>query len=150
LKRAAPTCHMINSSAVRHKSGGLRQPFLHRHKRRSGRGQEGRQKQPAPDCANPSTGSRAATGPWNWQMRSSTPATRRTTSVPVPAEMKLRGQSGDNRQEVYGATAFPGCLIGSQGQDAGKRSPVRRLRHHEVKTHLSLSHDPTLKGVPKG
>jgi formate--tetrahydrofolate ligase len=46
------------------------------------------------------------------------------------------------------------CGLGSrgrsQGQDAGKRFQVRRLRHHDGQDIMSLSHDPTIKGVPKG
>ena len=49
-----------------------------------------------------------------------------------PLEMKLRDRVAKIAKEVYGADGVSwSARSGSQGQDAGRRSQVRRLRHHD-------------------
>jgi formate--tetrahydrofolate ligase len=68
-----------------------------------------------------------------------------------PLEMKLRDRVAIIAKEVYGADGV------SWSQDAEKKAKMLEedpmyadFTTMMVKTHLSLSHDPTLKGVPKG
>ncbi len=68
-----------------------------------------------------------------------------------PLEMKLRDRVDKIAQEVYGADGV------SWTPDAEKKAKMLEddpkyadFATMMVKTHLSLSHDPTLKGVPKG
>jgi len=68
-----------------------------------------------------------------------------------PLEMKLRDRVDKIAREVYGADGA------SWTQDAEKKAKMLEddpkyadFATMMVKTHLSLSHDPTLKGVPKG
>ncbi len=67
-----------------------------------------------------------------------------------PLEMKLRDRVDKIAREVYGADGV------SWTQDAEKKAKMLEddpkyadFATMMVKTHLSLSHDPTLKGVPK-
>ena len=107
---------------------------------------------PARASPCPSTGRRAAKGPSSSPTPSSTPATRRIEfKFLYPLEMPLRERIELIAKEVYGADGVSWTAGGrGQGQDARGRPQVRGLRHLMVKTHLSLTHDPTLKGVPKG
>jgi formate--tetrahydrofolate ligase len=68
-----------------------------------------------------------------------------------PLEMKLRDRVDKIAKEVYGADGV------SWTPDAEKKAKMLEddpkyadFATMMVKTHLSLSHDPTLKGVPKG
>jgi formate--tetrahydrofolate ligase len=68
-----------------------------------------------------------------------------------PLEMKLRDRVAIIAKEVYGADGV------SWSQDAEKKAKMLEddpmyadFTTMMVKTHLSLTHDPTLKGVPKG
>jgi methylenetetrahydrofolate dehydrogenase (NADP+) / methenyltetrahydrofolate cyclohydrolase / formyltetrahydrofolate synthetase len=68
-----------------------------------------------------------------------------------PLEMKLRDRVELIAREVYGADG----VVWSP--EAGAKAKALEADHRfddyatmMVKTHLSLSHDPTLKGVPKG
>ncbi|MFP4428924.1 MAG: formate--tetrahydrofolate ligase [Desulfovermiculus sp.] len=68
-----------------------------------------------------------------------------------PLEMKLRDRVDKIAKEVYGADGA------SWTPDAEKKAKMLEddpkyadFATMMVKTHLSLSHDPTLKGVPKG
>jgi len=68
-----------------------------------------------------------------------------------PSEMPLRQRIETIAREVYGAD---GVVYTPEAEAKAKRfeaDPQFRDYHTMmVKTHLSLSHDPTLKGVPKG
>ena len=68
-----------------------------------------------------------------------------------PLEMKLRDRVDMIAKEVYGADGV------SWSADAEKKAKMLEddpqygdFATMMVKTHLSLTHDPTLKGVPKG
>jgi formate--tetrahydrofolate ligase len=68
-----------------------------------------------------------------------------------PLEMKLRDRVDIIAKEVYGADGV------SWSADAEKKAKMLEddpqyadFATMMVKTHLSLTHDPTLKGVPKG
>jgi formate--tetrahydrofolate ligase len=68
-----------------------------------------------------------------------------------PLEMKLRDRVDKIAKEVYGAEGV------SWTPDAEKKAKMLEddpqyadFATMMVKTHLSLTHDPTLKGVPKG
>jgi formyltetrahydrofolate synthetase len=68
-----------------------------------------------------------------------------------PNEMKLRDRVNLVAKEVYGAD---GVSWSAEAADKAKRFEADP-KYNEyatmmVKTHLSLTHDPTLKGVPKG
>jgi formate--tetrahydrofolate ligase len=68
-----------------------------------------------------------------------------------PAEMKIRDRVEKIAKEVYGADG----VIWSPTAEAKARKLESEPEYDDyltimVKTHLSLSHDPTLKGVPRG
>jgi methylenetetrahydrofolate dehydrogenase (NADP+)/methenyltetrahydrofolate cyclohydrolase/formyltetrahydrofolate synthetase len=68
-----------------------------------------------------------------------------------PLEMKLRDRVNLIAKEVYGADG----VAWSPEAEAKAKSLEADKKYDEyatmmVKTHLSLTHDPTLKGVPKG
>jgi formyltetrahydrofolate synthetase len=68
-----------------------------------------------------------------------------------PLEMKLRDRVELIAKEVYGADGVSwDPRSRSQGQDAGNDPKYDDFATMMVKTHESLSHDPTIKGVPKG
>ncbi|MDP6584376.1 MAG: formate--tetrahydrofolate ligase, partial [Anaerolineales bacterium] len=52
--------------------------------------------------------------------------------------------------EIYGADGVDYSLEANKKIDLYERSGFGNLPICMAKTHLSLSHDPTLKGVPKG
>jgi formate--tetrahydrofolate ligase len=68
-----------------------------------------------------------------------------------PLEMPLRERVGEIAKEVYGAD---GVVWTPEAEDKAKgfeSDPAfKEYTTMMVKTHLSLSHHPTLKGVPKG
>jgi formate--tetrahydrofolate ligase len=68
-----------------------------------------------------------------------------------PLEMPLRERVDRIVREVYGGD---GVVWSAEAEEKAKRfesDPVfKDYNTMMVKTHLSLSHDPTLKGVPKG
>ena len=69
-----------------------------------------------------------------------------------PLEMKLRDRVEMIAKEVYGAD---GVSWSPEAEQKAKMLEERSRSMHDyatmmVKTHLSLSHEPTLKGVPKG
>jgi methylenetetrahydrofolate dehydrogenase (NADP+)/methenyltetrahydrofolate cyclohydrolase/formyltetrahydrofolate synthetase len=68
-----------------------------------------------------------------------------------PLEMKLRDRVDLIAREIYGADG----VAWTPDADAKARALESDARYNSystmmVKTHLSLSHDPTLKGVPRG
>ncbi len=68
-----------------------------------------------------------------------------------PLEMKLRDRVAKIATEVYGADG----VSWSPEAEAKAKMPESDPQYADyatmmVKTHLSLTHDPTLKGVPKG
>lgn len=66
-------------------------------------------------------------------------------------DMPLRQRVETIAREVYGADGVDWAPLAEQKAIAFESNPA--YRNHAtmmVKTHLSLSHDPTLKGVPKG
>ena len=68
-----------------------------------------------------------------------------------PNEMKLRERVATIAKEVYGADGVswtPEAEAKAKGFESD--SKYDEYTTMMVKTHLSLSHDPTLKGVPKG
>jgi len=68
-----------------------------------------------------------------------------------PLEMKLRDRVEKIAREIYGADGVawaPEAEAKCKQFDADPK--FRDYATMMVKTHLSLSHDPTLKGVPKG
>ena len=68
-----------------------------------------------------------------------------------PLEMPLRERVDRIAKEVYGAD---GVVWSAEAEEKAKRfesdSKFSDYNTMMVKTHLSLSHDPTLKGVPRG
>jgi formate--tetrahydrofolate ligase len=68
-----------------------------------------------------------------------------------PIEMPLRERVDRIAKEVYGAD---GVVWSAEAEEKAKRfesdSKFSDYNTMMVKTHLSLSHDPTLKGVPRG
>ncbi len=65
--------------------------------------------------------------------------------------MKLRGRIGVIAQEVYGADGVTWPPEARKKAKSIEDDPqYSRLCNLMVKTHLSLSHEPSLKGVPKG
>jgi formate--tetrahydrofolate ligase len=68
-----------------------------------------------------------------------------------PNEMKLRDRVAQVAKVVYGADGVSWNAVATEKAKAFEADP----RYNDyatmmVKTHLSLSHDPTIKGVPKG
>ncbi|GAG50130.1 unnamed protein product, partial [marine sediment metagenome] len=68
-----------------------------------------------------------------------------------PLELPLRERVDRIAKEVYGAD---GVVWSAEAEEKAKRfesdSKFSDYNTMMVKTHLSLSHDPTLKGVPRG
>ncbi|MFH1650644.1 MAG: formate--tetrahydrofolate ligase [Chloroflexota bacterium] len=68
-----------------------------------------------------------------------------------PNEMKLRKRVETIAKEVYGADGVSWTAEAEAKAKAFEADPkYDEYATMMVKTHLSLSHDPTLKGVPKG
>jgi formate--tetrahydrofolate ligase len=68
-----------------------------------------------------------------------------------PLEMKLRDRVEIIAKEVYGADGVAWTQDAEQKAKMLEEDPMYAdFATMMVKTHLSLSHDPTLKGVPKG
>jgi formate--tetrahydrofolate ligase len=68
-----------------------------------------------------------------------------------PNEMKLRQRVEKIAKEVYGADGVSWTAAAETKAKAFENDPkYDEFATMMVKTHLSLSHDPTLKGVPKG
>lgn len=68
-----------------------------------------------------------------------------------PNEMKLRQRVETIAKEVYGADGVSWTADAEAKAKAFEADPkYDEYATMMVKTHLSLSHDPTLKGVPKG
>ncbi|MFC1901401.1 formate--tetrahydrofolate ligase [Chloroflexota bacterium] len=68
-----------------------------------------------------------------------------------PNEMKLRQRVETIAKEVYGADGVSWTAEAETKAKAFEADPkYDEYATMMVKTHLSLSHDPTLKGVPKG
>jgi formate--tetrahydrofolate ligase len=68
-----------------------------------------------------------------------------------PLEMKLRDRVAMVAKEVYGADGVSWTPDAeAKAKMLEKDSKYDDYATMMVKTHLSLSHDPTLKGVPKG
>lgn len=68
-----------------------------------------------------------------------------------PNEMKLRQRVETIAREVYGADGVSWTAEAETKAKAFEADPkYDEYATMMVKTHLSLSHDPTLKGVPKG
>ena len=67
-----------------------------------------------------------------------------------PKEMKLRQRVEKIAKEVYGADGVSWNAIATEKAKAFEADPkYDEYATMMVKTHLSLTHDPTLKGVPK-
>jgi formyltetrahydrofolate synthetase len=68
-----------------------------------------------------------------------------------PNEMKLRQRVEKIAKEVYGADGVSWNAVATEKAKAFEADPkYDEYATMMVKTHLSLTHDPTLKGVPKG
>jgi formyltetrahydrofolate synthetase len=68
-----------------------------------------------------------------------------------PNEMKLRDRVAKIAKEVYGAADVSWNAVATAKAKAFEADPkYNDYATMMVKTHLSLTHDPTLKGVPKG
>jgi methylenetetrahydrofolate dehydrogenase (NADP+)/methenyltetrahydrofolate cyclohydrolase/formyltetrahydrofolate synthetase len=68
-----------------------------------------------------------------------------------PNEMKLRQRVEKIAKEVYGADGVSWNAVATEKAKAFEADPkYDEFATMMVKTHLSLTHDPTLKGVPKG
>ena len=68
-----------------------------------------------------------------------------------PNEMKLRERVARIAKEVYGADGVSWTPAAEAKAKAFEADPkYDEYATMMVKTHLSLTHDPTLKGVPKG
>ena len=68
-----------------------------------------------------------------------------------PNEMKLRQRVEKIAKEVYGADGVSWNVTAEQKAKAFEADPkYDEYATMMVKTHLSLTHDPTIKGVPKG
>ena len=68
-----------------------------------------------------------------------------------PLEMKLRDRVEIIAKEVYGADGVDWEPLALEKAERFENDPYfADFATMMVKTHLSLSHDPTLKGVPKG
>ena len=68
-----------------------------------------------------------------------------------PNEMKLRQRVEKIAKEVYGADGVSWSATAAEKAKAFEADPkYDEYATMMVKTHLSLTHDPTLKGVPKG
>jgi len=70
---------------------------------------------------------------------------------PYPMEMKLRDRVEKIAKEVYGADGVSWAPEAEQKAKMLEEDPgFADYTTMMVKTHLSLSHDPAIKGVPKG
>ena len=68
-----------------------------------------------------------------------------------PLEMPLRDRVDRIAKEVYGADGVSWAPAAEQKAKKFEEDPsFKDYNTMMVKTHLSLTHDPTLKGVPKG
>ncbi len=68
-----------------------------------------------------------------------------------PNEMKLRQRVEMIAKEVYGADGVAWNAVATEKAKAFEADPkYDEFATMMVKTHLSLTHDPTIKGVPKG
>jgi formate--tetrahydrofolate ligase len=68
-----------------------------------------------------------------------------------PKEMKLRDRVALIAREVYGADGVSWSADAEAKAKAFEKDPqYDEFATMMVKTHLSLTHDPTLKGVPRG
>jgi formate--tetrahydrofolate ligase len=68
-----------------------------------------------------------------------------------PLEMKLRDRVDVIAREVYGADGVDWSAEANSKAEMLEKDPkYADFATMMVKSHLSLSHDPTLKGVPKG
>jgi formyltetrahydrofolate synthetase len=68
-----------------------------------------------------------------------------------PLEMPLRQRVEMVAKEVYGADGVSGTPVAGPTQTRLEADPkFKEFNTMMVKTHLSLTHDPTKKGVPKG
>ncbi|OGN98932.1 MAG: formate--tetrahydrofolate ligase [Chloroflexi bacterium RBG_13_51_52] len=68
-----------------------------------------------------------------------------------PNEMKLRQRVEKIAKEVYGADGVSWNATATEKAKAFEADPkYNEFATMMVKTHLSLTHDPTLKGVPRG
>ncbi|MBW2120403.1 MAG: formate--tetrahydrofolate ligase [Deltaproteobacteria bacterium] len=68
-----------------------------------------------------------------------------------PDEMPLRQRIETIAKEVYGAAAVSYTPVAEEKAKRMENDPeLSKLATCMVKTHLSLTHDPTIKGAPKG
>jgi len=68
-----------------------------------------------------------------------------------PDEMPLRQRIETIAKEVYGADAVSFTAAAEEKAKRMETDPeLKKLATCMVKTHLSLTHDPTIKGAPKG
>jgi formate--tetrahydrofolate ligase len=68
-----------------------------------------------------------------------------------PLELPLRERVDRIAREVYGADGVTWMPEAEEKAKAFEANPAyKNFNTMMVKTHLSLTHDPTLKGVPKG
>ena len=100
----------------------------------------------------PRTGNTAAKARWNWRMPSWTPATTRPSSSRCTSwDMPFKERIELVAREVYGADGVDFSAEASRKlADIQKRDDANELGLCMVKTHLSLSDDPGVKGAPKG
>ena len=131
--------------------GGVHQRLLHRHPRRDRAGPPDRRGARRAGGRLASTGSRAARAPSSWPRRSSRPARRSPTSVPLRPQHPAAGADRDDRHARSTAPTASPTPTRPTGQARRHREPtpiIGALGICMVKTHLSLSHDPDLKGRP--
>ena len=112
---------------------------------RAGRGRRG-------TSSSRATSPRAARGPWTWPAPSGRrPRRARRTSASCRAtDASLREQIEDIATRVYGADGVDFSPQAQASLDAIERLGYGRLPVCMAKTQSSLTHDPALKGRPRG
>ena len=102
--------------------------------------------------AGSNTGSSAAKAPWTLPMRSWMPAKKRTTSSSFIPTRCLCGKRVEMiAKEVYGADGVDFAPEAEAKAEKFEKDPkYNEYATMMVKTHLSLTADPSKKGTPKG
>ena len=146
--------HIGIVNALRAPGGRRRQQVPRPTRRRSSSSSSGSPSSTAPTRPRSTRRSRtAARAPSRSPRRSSRPPTSRTSfRLRLPERRADRGEDPRDRDERCTARDEVSSLPGGEGQ--GGRSSRRQGSAHlpicMAKTHLSLSHDPTLRNAPTG
>ena len=144
--------HDRHRQEERHRPGGLHQPVLHRHEGRARPDPASSARRPARASRSPTTGMYGGEGAVELADAVMDACNEKSNFKPLYAlTLPLRQRVEMIAKEVYGADGVSWAPLAEAKAKRFEADPqFADFQTMMVKTHLSLTHDPTLKGVPKG